>query len=270
MLLDITNTCRMGCPHCMQRSTPEPQHMSDETFGLAMRFAGMARPRAVLMSGGEPTEHPKWLEYARAVVEGGYSLVIATNGMWIGTGDEDGMVGLMRESGDAIIQITTVKGLYPRHEETSAKVAALKDRFKREGLRHRICVADRITGMIGLGRCCDSPELSAAARENTLSTTSCFPSALVAAQTDLHAAIRILEERGKICHPLVDWTGGLHWSESWLCPAFASVRDDFGEICRKAREWRPCGKCEDYRKLLDRNDGNYAMGKALLGIRMGV
>ena len=38
MLIQITNRCHMGCPHCMQESGPKGRHMTEETFEEVLRF----------------------------------------------------------------------------------------------------------------------------------------------------------------------------------------------------------------------------------------
>lgn len=38
MLIQITNHCTLGCPHCMQCASENGQHMSPEVFAKALEF----------------------------------------------------------------------------------------------------------------------------------------------------------------------------------------------------------------------------------------
>ena len=65
MLIQITNTCHMLCPHCMQRSDAQQRHMSMETVEQCARHAEELGVMAVMISGGEPTEHPQFKEIVK-------------------------------------------------------------------------------------------------------------------------------------------------------------------------------------------------------------
>lgn len=41
MLIQITNRCRMGCPHCLEASTPDGGLMDEATIGNALKLAEM-------------------------------------------------------------------------------------------------------------------------------------------------------------------------------------------------------------------------------------
>ena len=82
MLIQITNRCHMMCPHCLQDSGPQGRHMSEDTFGQVLDFCREAGPWTVNVTGGEPTEHPRWAEMVRELLRlSPVSLVIIlTNG----------------------------------------------------------------------------------------------------------------------------------------------------------------------------------------------
>ena len=91
MLIKITNRCGMGCSHCMEDSTPAGEHMTRETFTAALalteRLEGDAWrsgiPKRILISGGEATEHPDVEWFLSTVIDGGYDVILITNGMWL-------------------------------------------------------------------------------------------------------------------------------------------------------------------------------------------
>ena len=127
--------------------------------------------------------------------------------------------------------------------------------------------------MRSLGRAASNPDCLEVARKDKTTTTSCVAGALVSAQTDFKTAVGALESRGNLCRPIVDWEGGIHWSESHLCPEFFKLpshlaMDDamFDQIAEAAHAWRPCGKCADYKKLINNNYPKYVIAKTILGI----
>lgn len=245
MLIQITNTCHMGCPHCMDRATPDPQHMPWPLVERSVAWAQSLGVRTMLISGGEPTCHPEWKRILDYCAERFVFVIVPTNGAWLETPIEDDITDLLRKHTNMRFQISSFPGL-------------------------------------SLGRACDDPALVCLA-ETAAGTTSCFSSALVAAQRPLREALAIMESRGKFCHPLVDWQGSLHWAESWLCPAFAHVTEDDATIAEKAHTdiprgpsgrvakraqcgVRPCGLCAGYRKLLANNEPKYLLTKLILGV----
>lgn len=251
MLIQITNTCRMSCPHCMDNSGLSPQHMTMETARLAHKFAKEAGAHVILISGGEPTEHPEWESIVNLFLD--FHLVaILSNGMWIDDEEKTKTMRKFLESGKVVCQITSIPGIYP----TLVDIARLKALPNLEIHQGEI-------NMIALGRAATDPHWSEVASKSA-GTMSCFSSALVSAQLPFKQAIQNMEMRVKLCKPLIDWQGNLHWSESWLCPSFGHVSEDFDTLARKAHEWRPCCKCADYKKLKNNNSSQYIVAKQIL------
>lgn len=255
MLIQITNTCFMGCGHCMQDSTPEPMHMSDENINKAFDLAKRLGCRFVMISGGEPTEHPKYKEILEKFCKEFYVVSLITNGMWLGTPKEDEIRELVKKY-NLFIQVTSIPGIY----KDCARIQARAKRFPNVSL-----TTDGIS-MLRLGRARTDKRFVRMAEQHPY-VMSCFSSSLTSAQLGFSGTIQSLEMRLKPCHPLVTWKGGLSWSESCLCPAFATLDDTFEDICRKAKEWRPCGGCPEYRKLQAKKDIQYLKAKNILGIK---
>ena len=84
MLFQITNKCFMGCPHCMDDSRPNGGRMDCDTFSNALSFAKDNGEMHIVLSGGEPTEHPSLVEFCREINKTHVLFSIASNGMWLG------------------------------------------------------------------------------------------------------------------------------------------------------------------------------------------
>jgi hypothetical protein len=64
MLVDlkITDYCRLGCKFCYQDSTPDGQHASLQNVRHVLRQLSDMQVFEVAIGGGEPTEHPHFVE----------------------------------------------------------------------------------------------------------------------------------------------------------------------------------------------------------------
>lgn len=269
MLVLITNTCRMGCPHCMERSSPEPQHMEWGLIEKCCEFGRRHGVSAVMISGGEVTCHPQWAEAVRLFASRYLIVIVPTNGMWLGTADEDTFVKILKDCPNVSLQITSIPGLYPQYDQIAAAVPAFARRLRSEGLGDRMAFESSRalldSKMLAMGRACEHEEFVRLAETSEV-TASCFTSALIAAQVPFDEAILTMEMRGRFCRPMIDYRGLMHWSEVILCPGFARIDEPDAEIVRKAHEWRPCGSCPGFRKLLAKHEPQYVNARRILGL----
>ena len=246
MLIMITNRCHMECPHCMQDAKPSGKLMTDETFEKVLDFCREAHPLVVSVTGGEPTEHPRWAEMTRELLRvKTVALVnIITNGAWIEDNSERlKMAKLIREAkGRVKVQVYSHPKYYQDHEWTVDH----EQQFRSIG-----CIADFESPifMQDLGR----------ARKNCKEETeksdhvpSCINSHLIAVQAhSLPHFLLMAAQAAKLCRPLIDPDGGIHMSESWLCPTVAHVSDGVEEAFRKMKASRPCKGCRLYKNFVE-------------------
>lgn len=244
MLIMITNRCHMNCPHCMQDAKPSGKMMTDETFGKVLDFVREARPLVVSVTGGEPTEHPRWAEMTRQLlqVKPVAMVNVLTNGEWIEDKEQRlKMARLIRESkGRMKVQVYSHPKYYQDHEWTVEH----EQQFRSIG-----CLPDFDSPifMQDLGR----------ARKNCLEETeksdhvpSCINSHLIAVQAhSLPHFLSMAAQAAKFCRPLIDQDGGIHMSESWLCPTVSHVSYGVDEAFRMMKASRPCKCCRLYQNF---------------------
>ncbi len=88
MLIQITNQCHEGCPHCMQDSNPDGKQMDFFTFKRAVQFGAFLGCSIFVISGGEPIEHLMFLEFCQYlnqfIMDNKLNAVISvtSNGTW--------------------------------------------------------------------------------------------------------------------------------------------------------------------------------------------
>lgn len=247
MLIQITNRCHMGCKHCMQCSNAKGKHMSEDTFERVLTLVNEAQPLIVNITGGEPTEHPLWKQFAKELlnVKSVKIMTIITNGAWI---EDDktriDMAKLIRENkGNVKVQVYSNPKYYKDHEWTVAHEA----QYKSIG-----CITDFDSPifMQDLGRARKNCKEEVADSDHV---PSCINSHLIALQSSsLHQFCMMSAQAGKFCRPLIDPEGYIHMSESCRCPSVAHVDDGVAEAFFKMRQSRPCRSCQLYKNFATR------------------
>jgi pyruvate-formate lyase-activating enzyme len=85
-LIEITNTCNFKCPICYANSLPRraPEHATVSELIARVAAAKRAGSKAVSLTGGEPTEHPRILELIAQAKKLGVRVNMPTNGYRLG------------------------------------------------------------------------------------------------------------------------------------------------------------------------------------------
>ncbi|MBQ8713054.1 MAG: radical SAM protein [Prevotella sp.] len=247
MLIMITSRCHMECPHCMQDAGPGGRHMTDETFDEVMDFCREAQPWVVSLTGGEPTEHPRWREMARELLAlpSVKILTILTNGAWIDdTKERLKMARLIRDGKSHGKKLMVQVYSHPRYYQDHEWTVEHEQQFRAIGCQPNF--TDPIF-MQDLGRARENCQEETGASDHV---PSCINSHLLAVQArSLQHFLLMAAQAGKFCRPLIDPDGAVHMSESWLCPAVARVSDGAPEVFRQMRRSRPCRGCRLYRNF---------------------
>lgn len=275
MLIQITNHCTMNCPHCMQNSTENGHHMSEQVFRKVLEFGEWSGAWLYNISGGEPTEHPDFgrfmelleghLSKVELPVPGLPAFTVESNGEWARVASKTAAVKkVLKSKRLGGFQISSFKGLYKNYDFIQ------KYKKKIEALHPRMVVVDTgIISMQDLGRASTSqiPSIQKAIEDNK-HHVSCLNGCLLSKQIyDMPWMSHILFQNAQNCKPFVDWKGNVHWSESICCPSYGNVlTDDFETIWQNLREAKPCGKCRLYKNLLNSTDPKIVRTRAMLDI----
>jgi len=229
MLIRITNHCTMGCTHCLVEATPAGEHMASETFEAVVRFVLAEGFPFLMVSGGEPTDHPSIVEFIKhAVSEGLYTLVLS-NGEFLHGNEKRHEAILEAATG---VQVTNDPRFYPRRVEpyehpkvaweTHIRMVSPQGRAKDTGL------ADKTI-----------PE--------------CFNlRSLVRSGMTFQAARLTLAGRGRFCTPSINVDGSISAGEAPSCKKIGYVTDDDATITHNLREMR-CQRCGLTAKLDSRH-----------------
>ena len=232
MLISITERCRMGCSHCMDGATPEGNDMDMQTFKDAIKFFNSYGALVMLITGGEPTENPLYmdmLEYALENTAPITQIVLTTNAMNLVNNKEAQLklLSLSAKYGRLQIQVTHVPQYYPIHLDFSEPF------FQNPP----VMLCDEIESMYPQGRAVENRYASNAKASKCFNIRSA-----VRSYKDLADASKMLAARGKFCTPRVNWNGDLKLGESKLCPTVATIYDDQKSLIEKICDFR-CDKC---------------------------
>lgn len=211
----------MGCIHCLDDcKDSNNSFMSIDTFKRSLDFINKNNFMVILISGGEPLEHPQFFEIAELAIKSKLKIVILSNGMWIENED------IRKKVLDLGIpfQITNDVMYYPK-------------RIKK--IEHKLLVyEEKIRVMSALGR----------AKENKIIGTRkapfCFNlrSATNFLKNFKHGVMTI-RNNGKICTPYIEIDGSILAGESKYCYKIGTIDSTNEELTKNLLDMK-CNYCK--------------------------
>lgn len=235
MLIRITNSCTMGCSHCMVEATPDGEHMSTQTFIEAIDFSIKYDPYLILISGGEPTSHPHFLTFLKHVkVYKDYgkiaSVLVASNGKFL----EDEVYTKEILKLGIPFQITHDPRYYPHEiKKVEHDLLTYEDTL-------------RLVSPIGRAVTNNIP----AQRQGPL----CFNlRSLCKNHNSFNLAVGHLRSLVKMCTPSINVDGSVVAGEAPSCYKIGDIKSTNEELTQNLNNMK-CGKCGLYKNL----EGRYA------------
>lgn len=268
MLFQITNKCLMGCPHCMDDSNPNGGMMDFSTFRKALAFAKDNGVAHVLISGGEPTEHPMLVDFCEEIDKTHIRFSIASNGMWLGDSiKEHGIERLSTLRAFAGGQVYSNPKWYRLHDEISRRFEDAKAKWT--SLGWYLDTTD-IRSMSDIGRAKTNEQAIAetyASSYHNMCLTACVTAAQVNSLSDF---FHLMLMQHRFCSPMVDYKGDIHMSESCLCPTIeCNVNTHtYEQIWEAMKLFRPCGGCTPCKRFFSENTPKMEMARQLLGMQL--
>lgn len=211
MLLLITNHCKMACSHCCQRSSRNNKHMTMKTFTEALAFIKSVNSLTLIISGGEPTDHPNFLEMMEELKKhfNSKQLLITSNGMFLENREYTKEILALGIG----IQITNDPRYYPKRIKV---------------LNHPLLTfEDNIRTIYPMGRALDNN-----LKSHGHTSPKCYNLRSICRKiNNLSYAIRTLEcEAFKFCSPMIDFLGNIKAGEFFGCTSVGTVNDTHATI----------------------------------------
>lgn len=247
MMIKITESCSMGCKHCMNDAKPDGRDMSLDTLRDTLDFLKKHNiGQSLIITGGEPLEHRSF-EAVMGYIAGWNSvnhhidmITITTNGEMILKDPNlyKNFIDIFKAVGIQLFyQVSADVRYYPRRIETHKRI------FREPGF---VLCDDCVLQMYPQGR----------ARENDLPwdtngegrkprASKCFNVRSIAHQTK-KCTLKNIEDTllmaGKMCTPHIKVDGSIGLGESDLCPSFATIYNDEKTIIKNILNFR-CKGC---------------------------
>lgn len=79
MTIVLTHKCRRACPFCTDKYRGREEYITIQNVEKALKFAIENRFKDIILTGGEPTEHPNVVKIAKKIKEYGFNLILTTN-----------------------------------------------------------------------------------------------------------------------------------------------------------------------------------------------
>lgn len=223
MIIRITNKCSMGCSHCMiEASAPDGEHMTAEMFDKALRICGLLYSHVILLSGGEPFEHPDIFEMIDKAQKQKFMPIVTSNGLFVLEQEKK----LRALASGAMIQVTNDPKYYPRNLELIRGAFTQKHWHFQNHVSH-------------IFPCRRTKEASI---ESNRTAPPCFNLRSITRANDIITAIITLGTMGRFCQPSIDVDGSIRAGETDTCYKIGTVDSTEGELDEALRTMR-CDRC---------------------------
>jgi MoaA/NifB/PqqE/SkfB family radical SAM enzyme len=197
---------------------PDGGHMSMDTYKAVLNFIEWTGIPIIMISGGEPLQHPDALEMVVMAKNEGLKTVLLSNGTFL----EDAELTEKIIALNIIVQITNDERFYPRR-------IPIVD-------HPNFCYTDKIRIVTPIGRAVTNK------LDTNRSSPLCFNLRSIARRIgNFKAALMNLRMVGKMCTPSINIDGTISAGESNFCSSFGTVYDR-ENLAEKIFELT-CNKC---------------------------
>jgi hypothetical protein len=208
----------------IEGATPHGDHMTMDVFDRALEFIKRIGVRILLVSGGEPFEHPQVFEMAERIKD------VSMQQMLMPAFASNGHFALDEEKLERVkatrigVQVTCDPRYYKR--------ILLRERFQED----QFAFEDTLRIIFPCRR----------TRENGIVATrlspSCFNTRSATRQMPLQQALLLLELQGRVCTPSINIDGTVVAGEADTCHVLGTVDSDIHEVEENLKTMS-CDKC---------------------------
>lgn len=209
----------MGCSHCMINAGQTGQHMSLDTYKRVLGFIEKTMFPFIMVSGGEPMEHPDVLTMLKMAIDAGFKTTLLSNGMFLT--DQELTKAILDL--DIFVQVTNDPRFYPKEVPH---------------VEHKNIIYENNIRLVSpFGR----------ALENNIPVTRqsplCFNlRSIVRHYHDFFQGLLMLRQKVKMCTPSINIDGSISAGESNSCHHIGTVNDSNLVLTNKLCSMT-CAKC---------------------------
>jgi len=197
--------------------------MTTEIFDKALQLSYLIGARAIILSGGEPFDHPDIFELIAKTQGRGFVTMVASNGLFALDSEMRNRVARC----GALIQVTNDPRYYPTKPLHHPKP------LRGERLRIRGPHPADLPPAVAPRRLGSSPPVRA---------PMCFNLRSVTRSYDLISALSLLQMQGKLCSPSINVDGTVRAGEADTCFKLGTVDSVEGDLDEAIRTMH-CNRC---------------------------
>ena len=253
MLLNITNRCKMQCPHCFSNCLPEGTDVSMEILDETISFINNneLRFRVILITGGEPTEHPLLFDILdklyKTNIPNQYGekkvFILATNGMFLNMSTSEDDNKIVMDYADRLLSYENLRiqiTADPRFYKTKLNERNLKYLYYANKGRASVFMEKNIGLLANFGRA----TINQMPRMPKRKSPYCFNArSITNSGFSFQKLVEYVEtEMMKFCVISFDMTGNIRISESLVCPTVGTIWTPLDELSKSIKHMR-CRKC---------------------------
>lgn len=223
MLIRITNKCDMQCSHCfIKTTTGDDKHMDINTLNNVCSYIEEVKPAMILISGGEPTQHPYFIHVLDRILEvarDDIKIMLISNGYFLENEE------LKREiyKRPIILQVSNDSRYYPKRINVTNEDC------------ERINYIDRIQDLYPLGKANNSD-----LKNNIGSFTGpkCYNVRVLAKKSvsNMRELVNKMERQMfKFCYMSIDFDGTVRGGESDYCYSLGNVADGASTVFKNLK-----------------------------------
>jgi len=203
-------------------SSPDGDHMSMKTFEKAIEFAFNCGVLGILLSGGEPFEHPDLEKMVDIASEATAVVIVASNGLF--TLDPRKLE--LAKKLNAFIQVTNDERYYPKRIDET-KIQEIP----------KASLEKNLTTMY------DGKRAKAAGYKPTRFSPFCFNLRSLTRAQNFASAVPMLEYYGKLCSPSINADGTIVAGEVDGCYTLGDVETATVASVDKVLKTMKCNRC---------------------------
>ena len=238
MIIQITNYCSTMCSHCSSSCDIYGKHMELDILNSVIDFIKRVDGSQILLiSGGEPTEHPEFDSFIKIVRKSFFNscIILISNGTFIFDINKTKKVKkLVSDKIINILQVRTHEKYYPNYNKI---MSHKKDILFNKNVRFY----DDGISLDALGR-----SKNIISKKQTSCSDILKMKGLITRKFDmlsLNYIIDLLKSYNRFCKPFIDINGEIRVGESNQCVSIGNVKDNNVIINKNLYNFLPCNKC---------------------------
>jgi hypothetical protein len=231
----------------MSDCKPNNEHASQNVIDQFIEFAKETNTSRIAISGGEPTEHPKFLDHFENILKSFKNkaiVVLISNGYFLRDEKTISKISSLDQKYQFAIQITAIKEFYPNYKKTIKLFDKYEHRFSNAAVVTELLFFEK---HLGRAKNKDWSHLEPIKKREAPNCINIYSVAQSGLFDNLKDVIKYIDGYlvFSLCKPLIDHLGNFRAGEYLECEILGNiVNDSMSDIFQNIKTKKPCGHCK--------------------------